>query len=672
MKTRFEAAAIAALALQAHSAAAHVTNHNLNHPPELVDSAFNGNLVADPCQGLPNFCQSINNFTRYGWEGGTTPFLEDSHYVTTNADEFDFHLDRAATVTIVMTAHAVEGKTLNPAFSVYKGKMPPLAHDDESTDPLNPAGAPPLYPPIASTRDAAPGDPGVSQMLINPDYSTSPNPDWTQDDAATYQRLYPAHNGYRDTLNHTPLGDFNFSYHGQFDAFGDWSMSNDSGTWAKLQYIASVSETPCAATGPCNGENSVGGYPNPGHTPGNAGLTETLTLKLAAGDYSIWAGGESALCEQARGEGTCYAVVNGKQTGTVDESIPGTHAYATIQVSAVDLATNNPPVANIGAAPSQVRAGASFGLDGSGSSDPDADDAVKSFRWTAPAGVKLSGAATAKPTVKVPLDQAGQTFSICLAVKDMNGAQSPQSCVSVPVTPENSAPTVKVIAQNVAEGAAVTLQATVTDPDGDGIAGYAWKQVSGAAVDLANAKADGPTLSFVAPVVGNGSGALSFSLTATDDYAAKPLSATGTGIVTVTNNASLLDCSAAKAYPASLWPARKAMQRISIGGVLGPKPARLTITGVTSDEPVRSKPGKDATGPDAKVKRGAGGESDLALLRAERQVKAGPANGRVYAVHFTASDGEQSCEGSVTVGVPAAQGQEATDDGQSFTATNKK
>lgn len=668
MKTRFEAAAIAALALQAQSVGAHVHNHDLNGTPVPVNSAFNGNTVADPCAVSTNFCQSANNFTRYGWEGGTTPFLEDSHYVTTEADEFDFHLDRAATVTIVMTAHAVEGKTLNPAFSVYKGKMPYLAHDNESSDPLDP------FPPKMSERDAAPGDPGIQEKLIGDDgYTTSPNPLWTQDDADTYQRLYQAHNGYRDTLNHTPLGSFDYAYHGQFDAFADWSMSNDSGEWAKLQYIASVSETPCPATGLCNGENSVGGYPNPGHAQGNGGLTETLTLKLAAGDYSIWAGGESGLCDRAAGEGTCYKVVGGKQTEEVDTSVPGTRAYATIQIASIeDIATNNPPVAKIDAAPSQVRAGASFPLDGSGSSDPDAGDAVKSFRWTAPAGVKLSGATTAKPTVKVPLDQAGQTLSLCLTVKDTNGAQSPQSCVPVLVTPENTAPTVKVIAQSAAEGAAVTLQATVTDPDGDGIAGYAWKQVSGVPVDLSGSKTDGPTLSFVAPVVGKDSGVLSFSLAATDDYAAKPLSATGTGNVTVTNNASLLDCSAAKAYPASLWPARRAMQRISIGGVMGPKPARLTVTGVTSDEPVRSRPGKDATGPDAKVKRGAGSESDMALLRAERQVKAGPANGRVYAIHFTASDGEQSCEGSVTVGVPAAQGQEATDDGQAFTATNKK
>lgn len=52
------------------------------------------------------------------------------------------------------------------------------------------------------------------------------------------------------------------------------------------------------------------------------------------------------------------------------------------------------------------------------------------------------------------------------------------------------------------------------------------------------------------------------------------------------------------------------------------------------------------------------------LLRAER---AGTGNGRVYQVHFTATDDQGgSCSGSVKVGVPHSKKDTAGDNGQLF------
>ncbi len=685
MKRIFSAPAmIAAIGIVGTTAQGHVFKNNLNEAPTLVIQAFNPphSPVADPCANAIDHCQSANNFTRYGWMGGTTPFLENSHYITTNADEFDFHLDRAATVTITVAADSVQGANLNPAFTVYKGQMPLQAHDDEPNDPLNPTAGLPPYPPIASPKDAAPGDPNVSQVLTNPDYTTQPNPAWTDQLAGTYQTLYAAHNGYRDTLNHTPLGDFNLSYHGQFDAFGDWSMYtginvDPAPPWAKINYISSVSNTPCPANGPCNGENTVGGYSNPGHFQGSDGLTETLTLQLAAGDYAIWAGGESALCDGAAGRGPCYTVVNGSKTNQPYTTANNDHLYATVRIAVQPLAVNNPPVAAIKASANQIRAGSSFALDGTTSTDADPGDIIcaSCYAWSAPAGIALSSTTAPTTSFIAAESLAGQTLQFCLTVKDNQGADSAPDCVSLLVTPDNTAPTVTIKSQTVREGASVNLQPAVADPDGDGIASYSWRQTGGIPVTLAQTK--GPGLAVAAPMVGEGSNTLAFSLTVTDDYAARPLSATATATVTVGSDPSLLDCSAATANPATLWPPNKSMKPITIGGIAGPDPYNLSITGIASDEPVKNKAGKDNTGPDARIKRGVATRKepqarDSALLRAERQLKAGPGNGRVYTVNFTATDGNQDCDGSVTVEVPATRGQGAGNDGQDYTATDRK
>src|SRR5262249_22530404 len=106
---------------------------------------------------------------------------------------------------------------------------------------------------------------------------------------------------------------------------------------------------------------------------------------------------------------------------------------------------------------------------------------------------------------------------------------------------------------------------------------------------------------------------------------------------------------------------------ISILGVTDPDgdPVSITVTGVTQDEPLNSR-GDGNTCPDALI------EGGQVSLRAERAGGPGiPGNGRVYVIHFTASDGRGGgCEGTVSVCVPHdsgdAGGSVCVDDGQIY------
>jgi len=85
----------------------------------------------------------------------------------------------------------------------------------------------------------------------------------------------------------------------------------------------------------------------------------------------------------------------------------------------------------------------------------------------------------------------------------------------------------------------------------------------------------------------------------------------------------------------------------------------ITVTGITQDEAVNAK-GSGKTSPDGII------DGDSAQVRAERT---GNGDGRVYEISFTADDGELSCHGSVTVGVPHDKKGTATDSGQNDDST---
>ncbi len=270
-----------------------------------------------------------NQFSRYGWAVGADNDLGDSHKVAGAGGFFRFSLAQAATVQISVAAAAA---TMNPALSVYAGQLPSASHDYDPGDltasyQFFDNGAL-LYK--ASDRDMAPNDPQISRYIptgFNPDGPILDangfpvlveNPVWNTPDAALgglspadwYAANYTPHNGYRDTLNFTTQGGLRFDlafgwvpnnfdpvngptegFSGQFDPFGDWSMSNGDGEWAKAFYISSASLTGCE--GPNCVSTTTGGFLNPGHVAGNNGSVESVFLHLAAGDYMIAADGEA-------------------------------------------------------------------------------------------------------------------------------------------------------------------------------------------------------------------------------------------------------------------------------------------------------------------------------------------------------------------------------------------
>jgi hypothetical protein len=186
--------------------------------------------------------------------------------------------------------------------------------------------------------------------------------------------------------------------------------------------------------------------------------------------------------------------------------------------------------------------------------------------------------------------------------------------------------------------------------------------VSGPAVALANA--DSPSPSFAAPITGPGGTTLVFALVVSDGQLVSPADEVA---VNVLNANDPPRCDLAAASPAQLWPPNHKLVRVDIVGVTDPDSrdaVSITVTGVTQDEPVTGLGDGDTT-PDAVM------QGNHVLLRAER---AGMDDGRVYHVHFIATDHAVtggSCTGMVMVGVPYSlkSGASPHDGGQVYDST---
>ena len=113
------------------------------------------------------------------------------------------------------------------------------------------------------------------------------------------------------------------------------------------------------------------------------------------------------------------------------------------------------------------------------------------------------------------------------------------------------------------------------------------------------------------------------------------------------------DCSAVVLDTTSLWPPNHKLHTVTASGAVDPDiggTVSLVIDGITQDEPVNGR-GDGNTAPDAFLSSPL---SDEARVRAER---AGPGDGRVYQVHFTATDQfGATCDGTATVSVPHDRG----------------
>lgn len=205
-------------------------------------------------------------------------------------------------------------------------------------------------------------------------------------------------------------------------------------------------------------------------------------------------------------------------------------------------------------------------------------------------------------------------------------------------------------------GQAIALDGSQsTDPDGDPVT-HTWDFGDGTAGSGARPEhVYAEPGVYVATLVVNDGSLSSFPTAGTRSFAK----------VTVTDGVNdPPDCAAALPSPAILWPPSHRKVPVDIVGVTDPDGDAVTIAvaAVTQDEPLNGL-GDGNTRRDAVIR------GSQALIRAER---AGGGNGRVYRIHFTATDSHgEACTGSVAVGVPHSMkpGDEPGDDGQLYDST---
>jgi hypothetical protein len=122
------------------------------------------------------------------------------------------------------------------------------------------------------------------------------------------------------------------------------------------------------------------------------------------------------------------------------------------------------------------------------------------------------------------------------------------------------------------------------------------------------------------------------------------------------------DCSGVEPSERRLWSPNHKFHKVWLRGASDADGDALTleVTGVTQDEPVRSKARGDK-GPDA---RSVAGHANAVELRAERDAKG---DGRAYRIAFTVRDGAGGeCSGTALAGVPHDAKHRWIDSGASF------
>ena len=316
---------------------------------------------------------------------------------------------------------------------------------------------------------------------------------------------------------------------------------------------------------------------------------------------------------------------------------------------------NRPPVAVAGG-PYSTPEGSSASLDGSASSDPDGD--ALTYAWDLDNDGAYDDALGA--TTSFFGADGPAVHTVGLRVCDGDNACG---TATTTVTVINVAPTANAGAdQTVYRNAAVSLSGTFTDPAGaaDDLYAWSWDLDGDGTPDASGTTAYGSTVSALTSFAASGTYTLTFRVTDKDGG-----SHSDTVVITVINQAP--DCSAAPSI-SLLWPPNHRMEPVSILGVTDPDndSVTVTVTSIYQDEPVDDI-ADGHTGPD-----GDGVGTSTAVVRAERSGSPrNPGNGRVYHIGFTATDGDLSCSGTVTVGVPHDQGGQSipVDDGPLYDST---
>ena len=359
---------------------------------------------------------------------------------------------------------------------------------------------------------------------------------------------------------------------------------------------------------------------------------------------------------------------------TVDDGV-NVSEPATLNCTIVNV--NDAPVADAGDN-STIKEGFTAQLDGTASYDPENDPIT--YQWSEVSAFSvalLPSDMVAQPTFVAPFGAVGQQVVMKLVVDDGREASIPSpggdssnaDTVAITVV-ENSQPVADAgLDQTKDEGSGVNLSGSGSDPDSEDTISYAWTQTSGTYVTLSGASSPSP--SFTAPPVGMMGGEdLVFELIVTDDDPTNPKSSAPDEVVIHVRNVNdPPTCHLASANPSSLWPPTHKMLSVAIDGVMDADSTynmiTLEINGVTQDEPINGLGDGDSS-PDAAIQEG--DPADSILIRAERS---GTGDGRVYEVSFTADDGFESCEGTVTVGVPHNRKDTPVDSGQAFDSTQQ-
>jgi hypothetical protein len=368
---------------------------------------------------------------------------------------------------------------------------------------------------------------------------------------------------------------------------------------------------------------------------------------------------------------TAPFVVLGGETLTFELTVTANGESDTDTVSIAVVNVNHTPVAEAGDDQS-IAEGSLVSLDGTASFDVDADPL--SYTWVQVSGptVTLIAADTATPTFSAPPVSAGSsaravgtTLVFKLVVDDGfppdapapgYGFENVEDTVSVYVSNVNSDPIANAGPDmTVNENTMVVLSGSGSDPDGDTLT-YSWVQMSGPPVPLNGS--DSPTPSLMTPFVSAGGVELTYQLTVQDEYGG---AAADTVVVRVQNANDPPLASAARPTIACVWPPNHGLVSVGIVGVSDSNDnATITIDGVWQDEPT-SGLGDGDTAVDAFIN-----SDGTVLLRAERD---GKGDGRVYHIHFTASDLEGSASGVVTVCVPHQKGRGVVDGGARHDST---
>jgi hypothetical protein len=176
---------------------------------------------------------------------------------------------------------------------------------------------------------------------------------------------------------------------------------------------------------------------------------------------------------------------------------------------------NQPPTANAGDR-QIVTEGMAVILDATHSQDP--DDGIAAYRWKQLQGpaVTLADDQSALASFTAPATgPEGASLTFELTVTDAGGLQDTDTCL-VSVEWVNTPPLADAGPdQQVDVGDPVYLDGSnSSDPDGQDLAAYHWRQIAGPPVELSDPTA--ATALFQAPAVGLTGAALTFKLTVTD------------------------------------------------------------------------------------------------------------------------------------------------------------